>query len=206
MNIYFVILLAMKVKIVTTYKSLININKMLDFYRIINVYDPMFSRLYNLYTASFPHPERRSWDGLMHELIYEKRFFCNALLQENEFVGFLNYWKFEKFYYIEHFAVQEKMRGNHIGSKAIEMLKQQSKVPIVFEVELPVDELTKKRVHFYERLGFTLLVQEYAQPAYIDDETQVPMKLMCNDKTFGNENFKSIKDTLYNDVYEILTP
>ena len=177
---------------------------MLDFYRIINVYDPMFSRLYNLYTASFPHPERRSWDGLVHELIYEKRFFSNVLLQENEFVGFLNYWKFEQFYYIEHFAVLEKMRGKNIGSDAIEMLKKQSKVPIVFEVELPVDEPTRKRVHFYERLGFTLLLQEYAQQAYIDDESQVPMKLMCNDEAFGTENFETIKSTLYSEVYEIL--
>jgi ribosomal protein S18 acetylase RimI-like enzyme len=177
---------------------------MLDFYRIINVYDPMFSRLYNLYTASFPHPERRSWDGLVHELIYEKRFFSNALLQDNEFVGFLNYWKFEQFYYIEHFAVLEKMRGKNIGSDAIEMLMKQSKVPIVFEVELPVDEATRKRVHFYERLGFTLLLQEYAQPAYIDDELQVPMKLMCNDEVFGNENFEAIKSTLYSEVYETL--
>ena len=179
---------------------------MLDFYRIINVYDPMFNRLYNLYTASFPHPERRSWDGLVHELIYEKRFFSNALLHENEFVGFLNYWKFEQFYYIEHFAVLEKMRGQNIGSEAIEMLKRQSKVPIVFEVELPVDELTRKRVHFYERLDFTLLLQEYAQPAYIDDESQVPMKLMCNDEVFGNENFEAIKSTLYSEVYEIPNP
>ena len=125
MNIYLRVLFAINVKIVTAYKLLININKMLDFYRIINVYDPMFSRLYNLYTASFPHPERRSWDGLVHELIYEKRFFSNVLLQENEFVGFLNYWKFEQFYYIEHFAVLEKMRGKNIGSDAIEMLKKQ---------------------------------------------------------------------------------
>jgi len=204
MNIYLRLLFAINVKIVTAYKLSININKMLDFYRIINVYDPMFSRLYNLYTASFPHPERRSWDGLVHELIYEKRFFSNALLQENEFVGFLNYWKFEQFYYIEHFAVLEKMRGKNIGSDAVEMLKKQSKVPIVFEVELPVDEATRNRVHFYERLSFTLLLQEYAQPAYIDDELQVPMKLMCNDELFGNENFEAIKSTLYTEVYEVL--
>ena len=121
MNIYLRVLFAINVKIVTAYKLLINIKKMLDFYRIINVYDPMFSRLYNLYTASFPHPERRSWDGLVHELIYEKRFFSNALLQENEFVGFLNYWKFEQFYYIEHFAVLEKMRGKNNGKESSDL-------------------------------------------------------------------------------------
>jgi len=32
----------------------------------------------------------------------------------------------------------------------------------------------------------------------------VPMKLMCNDELFGNENFEAIKSTLYSEVYEVL--
>lgn len=175
---------------------------MLHFYRINSVSDPFFLNLYNLYTLAFPPRERRTWAGLEYELSYEKRFCAHALIQNDKFVGFFNYWTFERFYYIEHFAVIPTLRGQHIGTEAMEIFKQQTKLPIVLEVEMPNNPTAIRRINFYEKLGFTVLSRNYAQPPY-DGESDffIPISIMCNDVHFANTHFELIKENLYNKVY-----
>jgi ribosomal protein S18 acetylase RimI-like enzyme len=174
---------------------------MLNFYRITDVSDPLYSRLYNLYSTAFPPAERRSWEGLEHEVIYEKHFYPNALLQNDEFVGIFNYWTFEKFCYLEHFAVNPNLRNQHIGSEAMKIFKEQTKLPIILEVEMPNNPLAGRRIKFYERLGFTVMSHDYAQPPYENGEFLLPVIIMCNNIHFANTHFEKIKETLYHQVY-----
>ena len=175
---------------------------MLNFLRINIVSDPLFGKLFNLYNTSFPHNERRSWEGLEHETIYEKRFQLNVLLKDNEFVGLFNYWTFERFNYIEHIAIVPALRDHKLGSEAVEMFKKQSKLPIIIEVEMPNNPLAIRRIRFYEQQNFSVLSHNYAQPPY-DDESDFfhSELLMCNDIHFGNTHFEMIKETLYSQVY-----
>ena len=96
---------------------------MLNFHKINTVNNQFFSNLFNLYTLSFPPMERRTWAGLEYELNYEKRFYVHALIQEGTFVGLFNYWKFDRFMYIEHLAIIPKLRSQGIGSEAIKLSK-----------------------------------------------------------------------------------
>jgi len=174
---------------------------MLNFYRINSVSDPLFEKLYNLYATAFSPSERRSWSALEHELSYEKRFHVHALLKNDHFVGFFNYWVFERFYYIEHFAVTSKLRDQQIGSEAMGIFKNQVKLPILFEVEMPNDPMAVRRIRFYERLGFSVLSHYYAQPPYDGNGFLLPELIMCNDVHFANTHFDLIKETLYDKVY-----
>lgn len=174
---------------------------MLNIQRINNVYEPLFSKFYALYLSSFPSVERRSWDGLEHELLYEKRFFANAILRNEMFVGFLNYWKFEHFYYIEHFAIIPVLRGQKIGSEALTVFLQQNQLPIILEVEMPNTPLNIRRIEFYKKHGFAALAQNYEQPAYQENGASFAMKVMCNEVNFADENFDIIKEQLFDKVY-----
>jgi len=174
---------------------------MLSFHRINSVSDPFFANLFNLYALVFPSAERRSWAGLEYELNYEKRFYAHAILKDEKFVGLLNYWVFDRFYYIEHFAMTPNARGQHIGTEAMEMFKSLTKLPIVFEVEMPTNSTSIRRIQFYERLGFTVLSHNYAQPPYEGDGFLLSMQLMCNDKHFAKTHFDMIKENLYTHVY-----
>ena len=174
---------------------------MLNFYRINSVSDSLFDKLFNLYINAFPPSERRSWAGLEHEMLYEKRFHPHALLQNDEFVGFFNYWTFERFFYLEHFAIIPNLRNQHIGSEAMGIFMEQVNLPIVFEVETPNNPMATGRIHFYERLGFSVLSHDYAQPPYEGNGFLMPVLLMSNNVHFANTHYEMIKETLYQDVY-----
>ncbi|MFA6582495.1 MAG: GNAT family N-acetyltransferase [Paludibacter sp.] len=175
---------------------------MLNFLRINDVSDPLFSKLFNLYTITFPRNERRNWAGLEHEVLYEKRFNPNVLLKDEEFVGFFNYWSFERFSYIEHLAIIPTLRNQKLGSEAMEIFKKKSNLPIILEVEMPNNTVAIQRIRFYEQHGFTVLSHNYAQPPY-DEKSEffLPELIMCNDVHFGNTHFEKIKETLYTEVY-----
>jgi GNAT superfamily N-acetyltransferase len=68
----------------------------------------------------------------------------------------LMYAEFETFIFIDYIWVSSKTRGQGIGHQLMEKLKAKNK-PIILEVE-PIDyedSDTEKRLHFYNREGFT---------------------------------------------------
>jgi ribosomal protein S18 acetylase RimI-like enzyme len=201
LNFFRILLLRLKSYCIDTFKFPVKSENMINFHRIVSVTDPLFTNLYNLYTLAFPPTERRSWEGLEYELNYQKKFCANALVQDDKFVGIFNYWVFDRFLYVEHLAVTSTLRGQKIGSQAMEILKAQTKLPIIFEVEMPNNPTSIRRINFYERLGFSVLSHNYAQPPYEGEGFLLSMQLMSNDLHFASTHFDLIKETLYTNVY-----
>jgi len=175
---------------------------MLNFLKIDSVYDTNYADVYKLYVEAFPVSERRSWASLERVINNENRFNIFALMHENQFVGFISYWKFERFYYIEHFAILPHFRNRKFGSEAMTGLLSQVNMPVVLEVEMPRTINAGRRIHFYERLGFYVLSNRYMQPSYDGVSFLLPMLIMSNDYHFANKHFNLIKDTLYKEVYQ----
>lgn len=174
---------------------------MLKFIKIINTEDANYHELYDLYRSSFPANERRDWDSLANIFENESRFKMYALENENEFIGFFNYWKFNRFYYIEHFAIKSQYRNRRFGTEAIKAFLKDADMPVVLEVETPTTITASRRIHFYERLGFYVLSDIYMQPPYDNHSFPVSMLIMSNDYHFCSKHFKLIKEVLYREVY-----
>lgn len=135
-----------------------------------------------LYESSFPAVERRKFANV-EKLLSRKDvpFEILSASDESGFVGFLSYWDFEEFKYIEHFAVKPESRGTGIGSAMLShFLEDCGHVPIVLEVELPeMSEMARRRVDFYMRHGFILWrLVKYIQPPYDGEGDELEMKLM----------------------------
>ena len=87
---------------------------MIEFRKIENSFDPLFPTIYKLYKSAFPAIERRNLGALEAILNYEKRFEMDVLIKGEKSVGFFAYWTFERFVYVEHFAIDPNMRGHNI--------------------------------------------------------------------------------------------
>lgn len=158
-----------------------------------------------LYIESFPRNERRPM-GAFHSLIENENIFTVfvVLNDEDERIGFLTYWEFDDYIYAEHYAIAPEFRNGGNGRIAMETFIQQFDKPIVLEVELPETEISKRRIGFYERIGFKLWNIEYQQPPYEEDGSPVPMFLMTQGNIDLNKDFDSIKEELYSKVYNFV--
>lgn len=155
-----------------------------------------FSEIYRIMQASFSGDEYRPYDEQL------------ALFEEPECriyympAGFLAVWEFESFIYIEHFAVDPALRNSGTGSAMLQELVKQYQKPICLEVELPEDELTRRRIGFYERNGFVFNEYPYIQPPISKGKSPVPLRIMTYGEAITRETFEAMKNVLYRSVYK----
>lgn len=164
---------------------------------------PSFLELYN---STFPLNERRTYKDAEHLANFIKmkggKFHAFAVKDGDLFLGFLSYWIFEGYIYVEHFALIPEQRGKNIGTKMLNHLFKTVGEDVLLEVEPPVSPETESRIRFYERNGFRIREEfDYEQPPYSQEQQPVKMLLM----THGNvslHNRDSIKEMLH-EVYNV---
>ena len=155
------------------------------------------------YTDSFPVEERRDFHLVKQIIDGDNRFRIKALMRNNQYVGFITAWTFDDFVYIEHFAIDSSARNGGIGAGALQCFMDAAALPVVLEVEAPFDEMSKRRIGFYQRLGFTLDHQTYHQPPYRENGEWLPMHLMSRGEIDMQHSFEDVKRHLYTHVYRV---
>lgn len=132
---------------------------------IMDQNDPLFSFCWELYLSAFPREERRNIDYHI-ETMCKKQFHCDVVLDADEPIGILFWWDLSDFIFVEHFATTPDVRGKGYGEKILKELISTVSKPILLEVEHPEDELSRRRIGFYERIGFVLNDHKYCHPSY----------------------------------------
>ena len=81
----------------------------------------------------------------------EYRF--TLLEEDGRLLGILLYWEGPGFRYVEHFAIAPELRGGGAGSRILAEFTGQG-VPVILEIDPPVDGVSIRRKGFYLRCGF----------------------------------------------------
>ncbi|MCS2918128.1 hypothetical protein NXW71_08215 [Parabacteroides merdae] len=68
---------------------------------------------------------------------------------------------------------------------------------------MPTDEMSKRRIGFYERLGFKLDNQVYHQPPYREGGEWLEMRLMTYGDVDAEHSFELVKNCLHKNVYGV---
>lgn len=173
--------------------------------------DPEYAYILQLMQQAFPEAERPDAIALRQRFGAAPRFHCCAVSVAAHAapVGFITYWTFDGFVYVEHFAIDPAMRGRAYGSRTLKQLLRKLTPPhgqspsVVLEVEMPDTQEARRRIAFYERAGWVLWPDTgYIQPAYRPGGARVPMRLMA---TAGLDPslHQQVRDTLYRHVYRV---
>lgn len=179
---------------------------MLTFTRI-NTQHPHYSFVEELLHLSFPIEERRDDEDQRRNADENERFYCYLLTDKNEsgteeLIGLITIWKLDGFYYAEHLATSPAVRNRGYGRQIMEALKALlSDFPIVLEVERPEDEMSRRRIGFYQRCGFKLCMQDYYQPPYRAGGEGLPLYLMYAGVDEIDSCYPQIRDEIYRNVY-----
>ena len=130
-----------------------------------------WSSVWKLYEESFPEAERRKKEDHLRACT-DERFFPLSVWEGNELIGLLFFWEWDTYRYLEHLAVNPSLRGQGHGSQMLRFLRD-SEHAIILEVDPLVNELSVRRLQFYERAGYTLTPFRFVHLPYrLDAEEQ----------------------------------
>ena len=117
-------------------------------------------------------------------------------------IGLIAHWKLDDFLFVEHFAVSEPRRGNSIGGTLMKAYINEAMRPVILEVEADDSPIAKRRITFYQRLGFTLSSFGYEQPCLQGGESHIPLLLMHSAAVSG-ELLQQAQEQIFRIVYQI---
>lgn len=161
-----------------------------------------FDSLYEIMKNSFPSIEIRNYEDQKN--LFNKEFYnvIGYKNRQNKVCALLAFWKFNDFNFIEHFAVDESLRGKGIGTELFKNYLDNNKKLTILEVELPEDDISKRRIKYYERIGMKLNEYDYLLPPLQEGKPLFPLKIMSYGRKIEYCEFIELKDILYKKVYD----
>lgn len=137
----------------------------LKIHRIKNAEDPHFAEFWKIYSESFPLSERRNPDQ-QPDVFKKQEYRVDIYLLDDHVLGFIAFWTTADFIYIEHLAVAQEVRSKGLGSAILKPFIERKAIPIILEIEPPTNDLARRRLRFYESLGFIRNDHLHYQPPY----------------------------------------
>lgn len=160
-----------------------------------------FEDIFKILQESFPLDEYRTYDE--HKALFKRQEYSVYGLKDGDRVkGFISVYDFGDFLYAEHFAVAKKYRCCGLGSCILgELEKLAGDRQIVLEVELPTEEIARRRIGFYERNGFYYNDYDYIQPSITFGRNEIPLSLMTTYGKIDLKRFEFMRRVIYLKVY-----
>lgn len=150
-------------------------NEPMKLLRLKNISNKYFYKAWELYEDAFPLEERRLLDTQIH-VMKKPNYHFDITIDEKQLIGFLLWWDFKTYRYIDHFATTTQQRNKGFGKLILEKFMNRNNKPILLEVELPTSTINQRRIKFYERIGFKLNQHYYEVPPL--EEGQAPLQLL----------------------------
>ena len=168
--------------------------------------DSDLARIWEIMEEAFPPEERRSRKGFARILGDPALRLTVHRDASGLPTAFLIGWELEGFRYVEHFAVSAALRGQGMGGRMLADFLSAASSPVVLEVEPPETDTARRRVAFYERLGFYLNPYHYEQPPLQPTTSAIPLMVMSWPAALSEEDFGRVREALYRQVYRVGQP
>ncbi|MFI3264590.1 MAG: GNAT family N-acetyltransferase [Rikenellaceae bacterium] len=159
---------------------------MINRVRITSESDERFKFCWDLYISAFPEEERRLKE-YHAETMQRDIFHFDIVLDDRMPIGIVAWWDFDEWRFIEHFATSSAVRGKGYGAQILTQFAQEAQKPIILEVEHPTEEICRRRIRFYQRLGFILNEYHYQHPSYQQIEGQIVSLMIMSHPTPTSE-------------------
>lgn len=137
----------------------------------------MFTQMWETYALSFPAEERREID-LQRALFRHPRYRLLAWLKDEALIGLAAFWLYDGYRYLEHLAVTPELRSGGFGGAIVRACMAADPRPLYLEIDEPRDDISRRRLGFYSRLGFCLNPFEHLQPSYTGEDKHIPMRVL----------------------------
>ncbi|MDR1516797.1 MAG: GNAT family N-acetyltransferase [Dysgonamonadaceae bacterium] len=160
----------------------------MDFLQIAPSDTLRWNKVWDLYQNSFPVAEQRKAEDHLRALA-DTAFHPVSAWEGKELIGLLFYWEWDSYRYLEHLAVSAPVRGQGYGSEILRFLKDTSH-SIILEIDPLVNELSVRRLQFYERAGFALTPFRFVHLPYRLDFQPIELLILSFPKMISPSQHK----------------
>ena len=161
-----------------------------------------FDTTYKIMENSFPLTEFRPKNE--QAKLFENKYYNVIGIKDNNVpISIAAIWNFEDFMFIEHLATMPEYRNKGFGAQLLREITSNTTKIVCLEVEPPIDELTRRRVRFYERNGMFFNEYPYIQPSISEGRQPIPLFIMTSNRKISEQEFSIIKNKLYREVYKV---
>lgn len=168
---------------------------------IIEIKENRFDEVFAIMKNSFPRDEYRDYDE-QKALFKKDNYHVYGLVDEKKKIkAFIALYFLHDLVFIEHFAVAAPYRNQSLGQLILKEIHSLIDAPLCLEVELPHDELAKRRIAFYKRNGFYLNEYHYVQPPFSSSRKPINLFLMTSKQVLNEEQFKKVKSIIMKNIY-----
>ena len=144
-----------------------------------------WDKVWKLYEMSFPVAERRKLRD--HIRACENEYFHPlSVWENNELLGIVFYWQWDNYRYIEYLAVAPELHGRGYGAQIIKHIRDSEHI-IMLEIDPLINELSVRRLQFYERAGFTLTPYRFMHLPYRLDGAPQELLILSYPKMISKE-------------------
>ncbi|PHR71897.1 MAG: GNAT family N-acetyltransferase [Lutibacter sp.] len=168
--------------------------------RLKNTSDTFFSDAWELYQEAFPKEERKLLDA-QTRVMSNPLYHYDVVIVDNQLIGFLLWWDLDSVRYIDHFATVKEQRNKGYGKSILENFMSLNDKPVLLEVELPESSINRRRIKFYERIGFKLNKHHYELPVFNEGEPPLQLLLMTYPRSISKDEVEQFVRTCHPIVF-----
>ncbi|AKJ42527.1 GNAT family N-acetyltransferase [Pragia fontium] len=169
--------------------------------RLHSTNDPLFPIFERLYRSSFPEFEQRTVEHQAKGLTADN-YFLQCYMENELFVGFVAYWAFDDYLYIEHYAISDKVRGQGYGTRLLGEFIAGTDKTVILEIDPVVDEISQKRLRFYRALGFVENDYVHVHPPYQHKFHGHTLKVLSSGSAISEAKYQNFNHDLHHVVME----
>jgi len=158
----------------------------------------LFAQVDALYESAFPLHEKRSLTAKIRALNHAN-YQLQAWFDGDLFVGMMGIWHFGDYFYIEHLAVNDTLRGQGYGKRMLNQFLEQSP-QTVLEIDPLTTEIARKRLHFYQSLGFQVNHYPHTHPTYHEHLADHQLIVLSHPRPIDPQQYKRFLTDLSHEV------
>lgn len=167
--------------------------------RLSDTASPPYKEFETLYAKSFPVFEQRTKEQQAAAFV-STYYHLDLYYEDDIFIGFIAYWQFDRYSYVEHFAIHDMHRGHGYGAQLLNQFVDEQARQVVLEIDPIVDEVSAARWRFYERCTFSQNSYAHIHPPYRDGCTGHSLVILSSGGTLETE----VYELFYNDLINIV--
>lgn len=172
-----------------------NPHRMMRKTNIMSFDSPLYSKCESLYVSAFPVFEQRT-KGQQHIAFDSSDYHLIAFEDGNIFVGFISCWEFDDYVYVEHFAIDDALRGWGYGSKVLTDFIRYTTKTVLLEIDPVVNEIAAARLRFYKRCGFHVNPYPHQHPAYRSGYEPHQLIVLTTKGEISSEQYQRFRNDL----------